>query len=101
MSVRELKELVNEAGFTCLFIKEKVSKISGAFKISIDRIDNLKPHTKDNCRVVKRRFNGQHAWNEAVFYNIFKTHDLFNETLRNEKFTNWHFEKQLRTKLRL
>ncbi len=79
-----------------LYIKEKVSKISRPFKISIDRIDNSKPHTKDNCRVVQRHFNGSYAWNEAVFHNIFKHHDAFNETLAIEKLANCHFEEQLR-----
>ncbi len=100
MSLRELKELVIEAGFTCSFIKEKVSKIPGPFKISIDRIDNSKPHTKDNCRVVQRRFQGRNAWNEAIFYNIFKHHDEFNKTLATKKYNNWHFEDQLHDKLR-
>ncbi len=100
MSLRVLKELVIEAGFTCSFIREKMSKNPGPFKISINRIDNSKPHTKDNCRVVQRRFQGHNAWNEAVFNNIFKHHDEFNKTLATKKYTYWHFEEQLHEKLR-
>lgn len=45
--------------------------VSGAYGISIDRIDSSKPYSRGNCRMVLRAVNfAMNAWGASVFWDV-------------------------------
>lgn len=90
MSIVELKNLIINSKFTCYFAKKPVLKQKGPYKISIDRIDNSKPHTYENCQVVQLRFQGNFAWDDVIFNKLFKDHNEFQRELELKNSVDWH-----------